>query len=94
MWDESFGKKIGTLLNLMHDKPNARPAPEGGDIEIFDGGKCITMSGLVQYKFSDGSEAHTGTSPNFGDGPDWYLTIQLATGEKVKIELDNVPGWK
>lgn len=84
MWSEHLGKEIARILNLMADKPNLRPDPTGGGgvgTELFDGGQCAVMSGLIEYEFSDGSTAIYGT------GLEWTLRIRLATGEEVVIKV-------
>ncbi len=81
MWDESFGKGIAYILNLMADKPNLRPDPSAGATDLFDGGQWTVMSGLIKYEFSDGSTAVYGTEL------EWSLTIRLATGEEVVIKV-------
>ena len=50
MWNESFGKEIARILNLMADQPNAQE-------DSFDGGKKIVMTGLTRFELTDGTTA-------------------------------------
>ena len=81
MWSESVGKELARILNLMADKPNRRPDPTGGATGFFDGGQWTVSTGITSYKFSDGSAAIYGTNL------EWGLTVKLATGEEVHIEV-------
>jgi hypothetical protein len=80
MWNDSFGKEIARVLNLMADKPNLRRDPDRG-IELFDGGECDVHMGVTKYRFTDGSIA------NFGSGGDLEMTIVLATGQEVILKV-------
>lgn len=80
MWSESFAIKIARILMLMAEKPNAQPHPVDQNITIFDGGELSAGTGLMKYRFSDGSEAFYGT------GPDWSLSIRLGGGEQISID--------
>ena len=81
MWNEELGERIAVKLKLMAQRPNNKPDPQRPGIELFDGGEKRVMTGLVTYRFSDGSKALWGT------GPDVELTITLATGEQVHIAV-------
>ena len=83
MWTDSFGREIARILNLMADKPNHRPHSTGRGGGLFDGGQWTVLSGIASYKFSDGSTAFYGT----GGTDYWGLTIKLATGEEVQIDI-------
>ena len=81
MWNESLGKEIGRILNLIAEKPNRRPHPTEALTELFDGGEWTAMTGITEYRFSDGTTARYGTVLELS------LTIVLATGEKVIISV-------
>ena len=81
MWSESFGREIARILNLMADRPNPRPHPKDVSVKLFDGGQMTVWTGVTSYKFSDGATAVYGT------GPEWELTIRLASGEEVHIKV-------
>ena len=80
MWADSFGKKIAHYLDLMATMPNKRPDSEFSGVTVFDGGKQIVATGITTFEFSDSAKAVYGTYLAF------ELTIEFATGEKVKIQ--------
>ena len=81
MWDNSFGKKIAHYLDLMATMPNRRADSEFSGVTVFDGGKQIVVTGTTIFEFSDGAKARYGTYFEF------ELTIELATGEKINIQV-------
>jgi hypothetical protein len=82
MWN--VGKSIAHILNLIVDTPNLRHHPTDSTIELFDGGQKEVMTGITRYNFTDGSTAFHGISPPWEP---FTLTIKLATGEKISIEV-------
>lgn len=81
MWREEFGKKIARVLALMANRPNIKPDPHRNGIEIFDGGERKMTTGITSYRFTDGSKAF------FSPTNDFNLSIEFASGEKVKIAV-------
>jgi len=81
MWNEELGERIAAILNLIAQRPNKRPDPQRSSTELFDGGERRVMTGVVTYRFSDGSTALWGT------GPDVELTINFSTGQEVHIAV-------
>jgi hypothetical protein len=83
MWKESFGREIARILNLMADQPNAKKDRDGSVVH-FDGGQKQVMTGLTSFEFTDGTRAFYGISAPWEPAT---LTIKLATGEKISIEV-------
>lgn len=82
MWNR--GKEIVRILNLIVETPNLRSHPTDSTIKLFDGGQVSVMTGLTRYEFNDGSSAFHGLHLPWELN---YLTINLATSEKITIEV-------
>jgi hypothetical protein len=79
MWDKETSKRIAGILSLIADPPNLSPHPQNPASQVFDGGEIITQTGLIVFKFLDGTKALYGT------GLDVCLTITLPHGERISV---------
>jgi len=82
MWDKELSHELAQILKVIADPPDLQPHPQNSWSQVFDGGVIEVMTGLTTFKFSDGARAVYGTGTNFG------LSVTLASGEKVSIDIE------
>ena len=84
-------RDIARILALIADPPNPRAVPRAGDLEgdfdeWLDGGAIRFHTGHTNYYLQDGTEIVVGGAPPLA------ISIQLASGERVRtVQEHSVP---